>query len=169
MTTPFSYEHTFQAPSIDVLLRAFTDPSHIAAQDATNGVASRTVVERVDDAARFFCECRVATKRELPAFVQKLAGGGLAYTERLRWDKASDTIAIEIRPDVMGGRSKIDVACRIVPAGEGRVKRIYAGTATVEVALIGGRIEKSIVTEIGKTLDAAARTTQAWLDGKHVP
>ncbi len=167
--TPFSYEHTFQAPSVDALLRAFTDPTHVAAQDATNEVASRTVVERIDDEKRYRQECRIATKRELPAFVRKLAGGGLAYTEIVAWTKGTDAITIDIRPDVMGGRSRIEVTCRIVPVADGQVKRIYAGTASVDVALIGGRIEKSIVTEIGKTLDKAAVTTQRWLDERRSP
>ncbi len=169
MTTSFSYEHTFRADSVEALLRAFTDPSHVEAQDARGDVARRTVIERIDTDAEFRCDARVETRRELPAFVQKLVGGGLSYTERLRWNKRTPTLEIDIQPDVMNGRSRIQVACKIEPAGPGQVRRIYTGTARADVALIGGRIERSIVTEIGKSLDAAAAVTQAWLDARRAP
>jgi len=164
--TEFSYEHVFRAPAPPVLLAAFTDPTHVAAQDVTGQVASREVIERHDDPERYHCVCRVVPRRQLPAFVRPLVRGGLEYMETLRWDKRTDTLVIEVRPAILGGRAQVDATCRVVDHAPGEVRRIYSGRVTVEVALIGGRVERGISAEIGRALAVAAVTTQAWLDRK---
>ncbi|MBA3453655.1 MAG: DUF2505 family protein [Deltaproteobacteria bacterium] len=162
----FSYEHVFRAASPMVLLTAFTDPTHVAAQDRVGQVASREVIERRDAPESYYCDSRIVPSRQLPAFVRPLVRGGLEYTERLRWDRSTDTLVIEVRPAILGGRASVDARCQIVDHAPGEVRRIYSGTVTVEVALIGGRVERSIATEIGRALTVAAVTTQAWLDAR---
>ena len=49
-----------------------------------------------------------------------------------------------------------------------RVRRTYAGEVQVEIALLGGRIERQIVEDMGKSMEIAAAGTQAWIDGHRV-
>ncbi len=160
--TPFSFEHVFPGVAPKDLLRAFSHPGHQAAQDAANDVERRDIIERIDEATRYRCDSWVFPRRQLPAFIRPFVKKGLELHEIVTWDKATDALEIEMLPAIMGGRSRILITCRVVadPAG---ARRIYAGSVSVEAPLIGGRIEKTIVGEMGTSLDVAQRTTLRWL------
>jgi hypothetical protein len=160
--TPFSFEHVFPGISPIELLRAFTHPDHQATQDRAGDVERRDIIARTDDTTRYRCESWVFPRRKLPALIRPLVRGGLEVHEIVTWEKSSDALEIEMQPAVLGGRSRIRTNCRVVadPAG---ARRIYQGTVTVEVALIGGRVEKMVVAELVTSMDAAHRTTMRWL------
>lgn len=163
--TPYALTHRFSHTHPRVLLAAFTHPAHQALQDQNADVLRREIIERVDDDARYRCECRVFPRRQLPGFVRPFVRGGLEYHEVVSWDKATDVLEIDVQPAVLGGRSRIRASARVVADGADAV-RIYNGTVTVEVALVGGRIERGIIEEIGRTMDAAAEHTRAWLEAQ---
>jgi hypothetical protein len=49
-------------------------------------------------------------------------------------------------------------------AGTGLIRRTYAGSVSVDVALLSTRIERGIAAEFERSLPVAAAVTQAWLD-----
>lgn len=162
--TPFRYEHVFRAPSVTEVLAAYFDPQHQVEQDAALDIIERTVLEDEDTPTFRRQVCRVVPKRQLPGFVQAILRGPLLYTETVRWRKPDDQIDVEILPSVLGGRARITALYGLEAAGPGQIRRRYEGEVSVEVALVGARIERGIVAEFAKSMPVATTCTQAWLD-----
>jgi hypothetical protein len=150
--TPFCFDHVFRAGSPEDLVASFFDDGCQAEQDRVLGIVERTVLERGDGRR----VCRVVPNRTLP-----LIGGALHYVESVT--RRGDDLAIEIRPSV--GRVVLTATYQLEQVGHQAIRRRYAGAVSVNIALIGGRLERGIVEELGRSLPAAAASTQAWLDG----
>lgn len=159
--TSFSVEHVFPKVAPVDLLRAFTHREHLAAQDRAGDIERREIVERIDDDTRYHCESWVYPRRKLPALVRPLVRGGLEVHEKVTWTKTTDTLEIEMHPAILGGRCHIRTQCRIVADPEG-ARRLYRGEVTVDVSLIGGRIEKMVAAEISAAMGVAHATTLRW-------
>jgi hypothetical protein len=179
---PFCFDHVFRAPSVAAVFDAYFDPQHQQEQDDALGIVERTVLERFEDSDVLRRVCRVVPRRQLPGILTPFVDGGvLAYHETAIWrrrDRAGErsgaagprsnaerggSIDIEIRPTLRGGRSVIRGVYALDPAPDG-IHRRYAGEVRVELPLIGGRVERGIVTELATSVPAAAEVTQRWLD-----
>ena len=165
MGTPFSFENVFRAPSVADVLAAYFDPDHLAAQDALAQLVDREVTERVEDDATLRETWRVGSARSLPIFVRPFVSGGrLSYIETMTWRRADDAIDMIVLPQILNGRVRIEAEYKLVAAGEGQVKRRYAGTITVDIRLLSGRIEKGILSAFEKEMPVMTKCTQDWLD-----
>ena len=162
--TPFEFEHVFRAPSVADVFAVYIDRGHTADQDAQVDIAEREFLEFEDTPTSFRRVCRVVPRRQLPAFVRPFLSGGLEFHETATWDKSTSVVYIDVKPSILGGRASINSTYKLVPGGPGEVRRVYAGSATVEVRLVGGRIERAIVDDIGASLPTSAACTQRWLD-----
>jgi hypothetical protein len=183
----FHFVHDYQAPAIDSIFEAYFDPEFALAQDREVDIIERTVLELTDGANELVRVCRVVPKRQLPALFRPLVAGELHYTESLRWFKDQHRMTIEIRPSLLKGRALISVDYQLadqgpVPGANVRtleagvttgnwrlIQRVYRGTVTIEVPLLGGRIEKSIVADMESSLRTTAASTQAWIDHHRRP
>ena len=84
----------------------------------------------------------------------------------LRTEKTNDPALIKLHHRMVSVNTALQVDL-FGQANASRIgRRIYSGTASVEVPLFGGRAERGIATEIGHALTVAAVTTQAWLDAR---
>jgi hypothetical protein len=146
------------------VFQAYFDPGVSAEQDRRVEVASREVLELDDGPTTLRRVCRVAPRRQLPAVIRPFVAGDLSYVERLVWHKAEDRIEMKIEPAVLGGRVDIAADYRLVATTPGVVRRTYAGEVSVQVRLLGSRIERGIIEDLGRTLGTAAACTQEWLD-----
>jgi hypothetical protein len=90
-------------------------------------------------------------------------GGRLSYLDQMTWRKAADEIDMVITPQIAKGRVKITALYQLAQIGEGRVRRRYGGTITVNVALLSGKIERAILNEMEKGMPMMAECTQKWL------
>jgi hypothetical protein len=162
--TPFHFEHEFRAPSPAKIFEAYFDPALAAEEDRRVDILRREVLELEDTAESLRRVCKVVPRRQLPAVLRPFLPGELHYVERLRWIRADDAIEIRIEPSLLGGRVEIASTYRVEQAGAGRVIRVYEGHVSVELRLLGGRVERSIVEDIAKSLPIAAACTQEWLD-----
>lgn len=163
--TEFRFEHVFRAPSVATVLAAYFDPDHLATQDELGELADRTVVESEEDGARLRTSWRVAAKHALPLYARPfVAGGRLRYVETMTWRRADDAIDLIIQPELLGGRVQIAAEYRLSQAGEGQVLRRYAGTISVNIRLLSGKIERAILEKIEQGMPAMAACTQGWLD-----
>lgn len=164
MTTPFHFEHDFRAPSMAAVFAAYFDPALSIEHDRLSGVRKREELERSDAGGTLTVVCRVWPERQLPAVVRPFVSGPLHYTERLTYDRAANRIDLDIRPSVLGKRTQIRIVYALSQPAPGVVRRVYEGDVTVELALVGGRAERAIIEDIGKTLDTVVPCTQEWLD-----
>ncbi|MCA9676663.1 MAG: DUF2505 domain-containing protein [Kofleriaceae bacterium] len=162
--TPFRFEHDFRAASAADVFTAYFDPEHIAEQDRRTEMVRRDVLELEDGPDQLRRVCKVVPRRQLPAILRPFIPGELGFVERLVWHKADDRIDMTIEPSLLGGRTEIIATYALVPAGPGLIRRVYEGHVTVEIRLIGRRIEAAILDDLGRSLEGAAQGTQAWLD-----
>ena len=154
--TPFSFEHLFRAASPRELLDAYFDDDHQAEQDHVLAITHRELLEKTAVSR----VCRVTPRRQLPALVRPFVVGPLHYVETVV--RTDDGLVIDIRPSV--GRTQISATYRLDTVGPGKVGRRYAGSVSVDIALVGARIERGIVVDLGRSLELAAACTQKFLD-----
>lgn len=164
--TEFHFEHDFRASSPSLIFEAYFDPALSDEQDRRVEVARREVLELDDRADVLRRVCNVVPRRQLPAIVRPFVPGDLSYVETVLWRKADDLIEMRIEPAVLGGRVEISATYRVVAAGPGVCRRSYQGRVTVQLRLVGGRIERGIIEDLGRTLETAAACTQEWLDAR---
>jgi hypothetical protein len=164
MSTSFSFETVFRAPSPEVVLAAYFEPDHLAVQDKAAGLTDRTVVEERDDGERRMMTWTVRATTQLPMYARPFVEGGrLSYREAMTWRKRDNAIDMTIQPQILGGRVQIDAVLELSQAADGQVRRIYKGDITVNVALISGKLERGILTEIEKGMPTMTDCTQQWL------
>jgi hypothetical protein len=162
--TPFSFEHVFDAPSIDAVFAAYFDPDHQQEQDRAVQIAEREVLELNETADELRRVCRVVPRRQLPALVRPFVAGQLHYIETVIWRRKLHELTLEIRPSMLDGRARIEGTYRLESPTPGAVRRCYVGQVSVDVAFVANRIEKGILAEFSRSLPLAAACTQAWLD-----
>lgn len=160
--TPFEIVHIFEDCTPQELLSLMTTPAHQQLQDNVGRVERREVLARTSDDRAYRCESMVYPARKIPAYVKPLLGGGLECHEVVSWDKASNRLEIDVHPAVLGGRSRVRATVTAVADGTSTI-RTYAGQVSVEVSLIGRRVEKAIVEEMTTTVQAAAEATRGML------
>lgn len=164
MSTPFSYEYLFDAPSKATLFAAYFDPEHLAEQDAIAQLADREVLESNEDELVKSMTWIVRSTRPLPLFVRPFVEGGrLAYRDTMSWRKADDEIDMLIVPQILGGRVQIKALYELADIAPGKVRRRYSGTIEVNVKVVAGKIERAIAAEVDKGMPEMTACTQRWL------
>lgn len=165
MTTEFSYETVFRAPSTTSILEAYFNPDHLATQDKVALLGDRTVVSDEDDGKVRKTSWRVVSLNQLPMFVRPFVEGGrLSYIETMTWRRADDEIDMTIQPQVAGGRVQIAATYTLRKVGDGQISRRYKGNVSVAVKLLSGKIERGIIEQIEKGMPMMTACTQGWLD-----
>jgi len=165
MSTAFSYEHVFRAPSTTTILAAYFDPDHLATQDKLAELGDRTVIESHDDGEIWKCTWRVSSLKPLPMFVRPFVKGGrLSYLETMTWRRKDDAVDLTVTPDILNGRVHINAVYQLTKLGENQIHRRYAGSVTANITLLSGKIERGIVAEFEKSMPMMAACTQGWLD-----
>jgi len=164
--TPFCFEHVFAAPSPAAVLAAYFDAQHLREQDRAVDIALREILELVDNGDTIRRVSRVVPHRQLPTFLRPFSSGPLHYLEIAVWTRtpATNEIAIEIRPSLMGGRALIRATYQLDTVAPNTIRRRYLGHVSVNVALVSTRVERGIVAEFERSMPLAATCTQAWLD-----
>jgi hypothetical protein len=165
VTTAFSYEHVFRAPSVRTVLEAYFDPDHLATQDKVAELGERVVTENVEDDKLRKTTWSVASLKPLPGYVKPfVTGGKLRYLETMTWRKADDAIDLVVAPQLAGGRVQIAAVYELAQVGEGQIRRRYAGNVSVGIPLVAGKIERGIIGEIEKGMPTMFACTQDWLE-----
>ncbi len=165
MPTEFSFEYVFRAPSPNTLIDAYFDPDHLATQDRLAELGDREVTDAADDGRVRRCSWRVTSLRPLPVIARPfVAGGKLRFLETMTWRHGEDTVATTVVPEILGGRVQIAGTYQLSKIGDGQVRRIYRGTITAALTLVGGRVERGILETFTEQMPAMAACTQTWLD-----
>jgi hypothetical protein len=167
--TPFCFEHVFRAPSTAAVFAAYFDAGHQIEQDQAAAIVLREVLAQDATSDVLRRTCRVVPRRQLPLLVKRLTSGELHYIETIEWKRADDTMTMEIRPSLLHGRVQVVGTYELARVAPGEIRRRYAGEVSVDIAVLGSRIERGIVAELAKTLPISAAGTQDWLDRQVEP
>lgn len=162
--TPFRFEFIYRAPNPAAIFANYFDADHVAEQDRRAEIARREILEHVETPTEVRRSCRVFPRRQLPAVIRPLVGPDLSFDETVIWTKAADRVDFDIRPRILGGRAQIRAIYTLTQDGPGRVRRVYEGHVTVDVRLIGGRVERHVIDDLGQSLTVTAAVTQEYLD-----
>ncbi len=161
--TPFHFEYLFRARDPDAVFAVYFDPEHQAEQDR-RVEARRETLEDVDEGDVRRRTARVYPHRQLPVVIRPLIKGDLSYDESIVWHKRDHRIEFDIRPRLLDGKAQIKATYRLSQTKPGQVHRVYDGQVTVQVRLIGGRVEKAIIEDLERSLTVTAGCTQEYLD-----
>jgi hypothetical protein len=162
--TPFRFEHVYRAANPAAVFATYFDPIAAAEEDRRAGVKARELLEMADRPDQLLRKSRVWPNRQLPALVRPIVGSDLSYDETVIWHKALDRIDYDIRPRMLSGRIKIAATYQLTQLEPGKVRRVYEGTVSADVRLIGARIERGVVEDMGKSLIITAACTQESID-----
>ncbi|RMG95814.1 MAG: DUF2505 domain-containing protein [Deltaproteobacteria bacterium] len=102
-------------------------------------------------------------RRELPGFLRKFVQGALAYTERNVFRARDSAMEVETIPSVLPDKLESRGVYRVEPAGPGRCLRIYEGEVRCTLPLVGGKVEKQLVSEIEESYRKATDFTRRFL------
>ena len=108
MSTEFSYEHVFRAPTVETIIEAYFDMDHLAYQDKLAELGDREVTDSHDDGVVRKATWRVVSLKPLPMFVRPFVKGGrLAFLETMSWKRGGGLVEASVTPDILNGRVSI--------------------------------------------------------------
>lgn len=165
VSTPFSFEHVFRAPSVTALAHAYFDLEHSLVQDRAAELTDRVVVEETDTETERKVTWRVTSTRQLPVIARPFVSGGkLTFLESMTWNKTTNAITMSVVPQILGGRMQITGSYDLALVGEGKVRRVYQGTISAAIPLVGGKIERGILEAFTANMPVMTDCTQRWLE-----
>lgn len=162
--TPFRFEHVYRAASPAAVFATYFDPACAAEEDYRAGIAARDLLEMADRPDEMVRVSRVRPRRQLPVVLRALVGPDLSYDETIIWRKALDRIDYDIRPRLLSGRIHIVATYQLTQAGPGQVRRVYAGSVSAELRVIGARVERGILEDLTRSLAITVVCTQESID-----
>ncbi len=108
-------------------------------------------------------EQELTPHRQAPKAIQKLVKGTITYVEKNRFDAASNAMNTVTVPNFMADRIDNHGVYRLQDAGAGKVERIWEGVCKAKIPLLGGQIEKYLVSEIKESYRKATEYTHRYL------
>lgn len=105
---------------------------------------------------------RLSNPEDIPAIAVKFTGAHLSYVETRTWQNATSSNTWIIEPEVRGATVEAKGKTEIVPADGGCVRRT-TGTISVNLPLIGKKIESMVLESITATFKKNAKYCQDYL------
>ncbi len=115
------------------------------------------------DGARRERVIRYRSRKPVPAPLRGFLPNGLGYVERSSFDYATCIYEHRIEPVALASRTEIVGNLRAEPLPGGRMRRVYAGHVSIDLPLVGSKIETDTIASMTNAQDTAAVVTRAWL------
>ncbi len=162
--TEVEVRHELRCPRTELYWRCYFDAGHLRALDAAVGIARRQVQHESEDEHQYVRHTRVWPERQLPGFIERIMGAELYYDERATWLRHEDRLELDIQPSLYPDRAHIRGCITVAMTGADLLVRTWAGEISVEVAVLGTRIERALEEDLRSSLELAAAATQRWID-----
>lgn len=163
----FTLDQTLPAGVGDVL-DAFTDPAFLASLAQLPKVGSPELLEQSREGDLVHQRVRYRFQGELSSAVRRvLDPERLTWVDERTYDLAAATASFRIVPDHYEGRLRCEGSERYTDAdGAGeRTVRHVDGDLTVRYPLVGGTVERAIVSGLREHLHEEAALVSRWLEG----
>ena len=161
--TPFYLEKEFRGTR-EHYWRAFFDDACTREQYDLIGVRAFEVKDRRDDGETLVRTLRVLPARDFPAFMRKLFGTSLGFTETTTWYRSEGRAETRVTPDMMAARIDITGTHSVIDTPSGGLARVFSGQIAIAIPLVGTRIERLVHDDLEKSYVQSSEITQAWLD-----
>lgn len=153
--------HTFPG-TCDLYWQAYHDEGLDRAMSEAS-TSRREVLSRRSEGGVTTLTQRFHVDVDLPGPVRRLIGSDqLSYDQTSVIDEPNNLIRWEVTPPVQQDRVTARGTVTIRQAG-GEVERVIDGEVSVRVPLVGGQIEKAIVSAIEDGYSKAAHIQRAWM------
>ncbi len=127
---------------------------------------TQTVLDRREENGVLVERVRNVSSKELPSMMSRALGAKtLTYDQINRFDAARDRLEWSVELPVMSDKVDIRGVTTAQVRGSSTV-RIVDGVCTVRVPLVGGRIEKVIVSEFTKSYAKASDIAREMIRGR---
>lgn len=153
--TEFEIEHEFAAGVEEVWALVVSDEFNAELYARVD--VDRDVLSDSEEAGVVHRVVRSTSRRQLPGFVKKLIGGDLGFVERIQWRRGETRLALAVEPSIMARRTRFASTVAVEPLGQGRSRRVFAGSIAIDVPLVGRRIEQGAVRDMRRIHDLAAQ------------
>lgn len=124
-------------------------------------------LEQKDAADGPIYKIRLTNPDPMPAIAVKFTGEKLAYVETRTWNKAKCSNSWEIAPEIKGTTVEAKGTTEIVADGHGCLRRT-TGSVTVNLPLIGRKIEEMVEKSIRETFQKNADFCRKYIDEHNI-
>lgn len=120
-----------------------------------------------DDGAVIHRRQRLTPKREIPRALKRLVNGAISYEESNVFRRADSQMKVVVTPNFMASSLDSGGTYTVVPAGEGKVRRIWKGHVACKVPMVGGTVEKTIADQVKDSYRRTTEFTRQWIADHH--
>lgn len=158
----FRLEQRFAAAPVDVE-DALTDPAFLARLASLPNLGGAELLRREVDGDRVHLDVRYAFAGTLSSAVTAVVDPDkLTWVDAATFDRAAHRSEHRIVPDHYGGRLTCSYAASITTAGTG-ARRVVEGDLKVHFPLVGGRVERAIVSGMEEHARLEAAAVDEWI------
>ena len=164
MSTSFSHSATLSG-SPQVLWSAYSSEDYWRARVTAVGTDRDRVEEfhHGDDGVRVVVT-HVIPDEEIPEAAAKVLRGGLTIRRTTSYEPFDgERIVGGARAEAAGGRALVDGTGRAVATGADTTEESVSGTVTVSIPLLGGRLEKMVVSYLDTLFAAEYAHLERWI------
>jgi hypothetical protein len=148
--TPARFWEMYWSDSFDQLLM----------RDAT---VDREVLEERQENGQTVRRVRFTPHADLPAAAASIVGAKkLVYEQENRFDPAKGVLTWRVVPTILPGKLDAKGKFSVSAKGSG-CEQVVDGDITVNVFLVGAKIEAAVIAEVEKSYVKTAETARAWL------
>ena len=112
---------------------------------------------------RIIREQELTPHRQAPKVVQKMVKGTVTYVEKNDFSAASSSMKTETIPNFAADRVDNHGVFRVEELGSDKCARVWEGVCKVKIPLVGGQVEKYLVSEIQESYRKATEYTRKFL------
>jgi hypothetical protein len=139
------------------------DPEYIRAFNATADISAE-VTRFEQQGARVLREVRYRSQKPVPALLRPFMPDGIGYVERGTFDRLAGRYEHRLQPTPLGERCELCATITLEPTGSERFLRVYEGTVSVRVPILGARLEREALVALDKPQPRGSEVTRAWLE-----
>ncbi len=112
---------------------------------------------------RIIREQELTPHRQAPKVIQKMVSGTVTYVEKNDFSAASGSMKIVTIPNFAADRVDNHGVFRVEELGADKCARVWEGVCKVKIPLVGGQVEKYLVSEIQESYRKATEYTRKFL------
>lgn len=148
----FRVEQVYDAPA-DAVLDVYCDPAFYGALEGLAKIDTPVVLEHRIEGDHVILAVRYRFAADLPAAAARvLDSSRLTWIERSTIDRTTRATRAELVPDHYADKLRSSATAVIEDLGPGRCRRVVQGELRVRMPLVGGQVERAIVSGLQEHL-----------------
>lgn len=153
------------AATPDAAIEVLVDPAFLASLAELPHLTGPEVLERREDGGRVRLRVRHRFAGSLsPTVTRVVDPAKLVWVEETTYDRAAGTAVLRILPEHYADRLRAGGTYRFVATGPASCTRVADGTVDVRFPLVGGKVERAIISGLADHLAREADLVGRWLE-----